>query len=197
LNHEIFDLSRIGNFELLCYAPEMLTQLRNPNSLSRVIARRLPSLHSGVFHALSVLMPEDLARSDILVSKIEDAPELYMRVLERHNYTTFLQLTYLLGPEREQHPNAHIRVYHDARMAEATSFSPEQGIERLAGPDLPVRGLVERSWRMNRALLKWLEYLLAEGHSATTMRATEDTPPELPDPEPMPAEASDESVRVE
>jgi len=182
---------------LLCYAAEMLTQLRNPNSLSRVIARRLPSLHSGVFHALSGLMPDDLGRSDVLVSKIEDAPELYMRVLERHNYTTFLQLTYLLGPEREQHPNAHIRVYHDARMAEATSFSPEQGIERLAGPDLPVRGLVERSWRMNRALLKWLEYLLAEGHSAATMHPAEDTPPDLPDPEPMPAEMADESVRVE
>jgi len=175
----------------------MLTQLRNPNSLSRVIARRLPSLHSGVFHALSGLMPKDLGRSDVLVSSIEDAPELYMRVLERHNYTTFLQLTYLLGPERQQHPNAHIRVYHDARMAEATSFSPEQGIERLAGPDLPVRGLVERSWRMNRALLKWLEFLLAEGHSAATMRPTDAAPAELPDPEPMPAEMADESVRAE
>ena len=90
MNHVFSDLSRIGKPKLLCYSPEMLTQLRNPNSLSRVIARRLPSLHSGVFHALSVLMPEDLARSDVLVSKIDDAPELYMRVLERHNYTTFL-----------------------------------------------------------------------------------------------------------
>jgi len=182
---------------LLCYAAEMLTQLRNPNSLSRVIARRLPSLHSGVFHALSVLMPEDLGRSDVLVSRVDDAPELYMRVLERHNYTTFLQMTYLLGPEREQHPNAHIRVYHDARMAEATSFSPEQGIERFAGPDLPVRGLVERSWRMNRALLKWLEYLLAEGHSASTMRAAEELPDAIPDPEPMPAEVADEAARAD
>ncbi|MCA1780289.1 MAG: DUF1249 domain-containing protein [Xanthomonadaceae bacterium] len=175
----------------------MLTQLRNPNSLSRVIARRLPSLHSGVFHALSTLMPDNLTRDDVLVSRVKDAPELYMRVLERHNYTTFLQLTYLLGPEREQHPNAHIRVYHDARMAEATSFSPEQGIERLAGPDLPVRGLVERSWRMNRALLKWLEYLLAEGHNASTMQPADETPDNLADPEPVSAEASDESVRLD
>lgn len=175
----------------------MLTQLRNPNSLSRVIARRLPSLHSGVFHALNVLMPNELGRSDLLVSRVGNAPDLYLRVLERHNYTTFLQLTYVLGPEREQHPNAHIRVYHDARMAEATSFSPEQGIERLAGPDLPVRGLVERSWRMNRALLKWLEYLLAEGHGASTMHPAEEAPADLPDPEPMPGEVADESARVE
>ncbi|MDX1626470.1 MAG: DUF1249 domain-containing protein [Wenzhouxiangellaceae bacterium] len=174
----------------------MLTRLRNPNSLSRAIARRLPTLHAGVFHALNTLMPDELGRSDLLVSRIEGAPDLYLRVLERHNYTTFLQLTYVLGPEREQHPNAHIRVYHDARMAEATSFSPEQGIERLAGPDLPVRGLVERSWRMNRALLKWLEYLIAEGHSAATMKASEDMP-DLPEPEPMPPETADESVRVE
>lgn len=173
----------------------MLTRLRNPNSLSRVIARRLPNLHSGVFHALNVLMPDDLARSDLLVSQVSGAPDLYLRVLERHNYTTFLQLTYLLGAGREQQPNAHIRVYHDARMAEATSFSPEQGIERLAGPDLPVRGLVERSWRMNRALLKWLEFLLAEGHSAQTMRATEDMS-ELPEPDPIPPEVL-EQIRAE
>lgn len=173
---------------------KMLTSLRDPNSLSRVIARRLPSLHSSVFHALGALMPEDLGRSDLLVSRIPAAPELYLRVLERHNYTTFLQMTYLLGPEREQHPNAHIRVYHDARMAEATSFSPEQGIERFAGPDLPVRGLVERSWRMNRALLKWLEYLIAEGHSAATMKPVEDVPDAMPDP--VPAEMVDEAVRA-
>lgn len=175
----------------------MTTLLRNPNTLSRVIARRLPSLHTGVFHALNVLMPNELGRSDLLVSSVPNGPDLYLRVLERHNYTTFLQLTYVLGPEREQHPNAHIRVYHDARMAEATSFSPEQGIERLAGPDLPVRGLVERSWRMNRALLKWLEYLLAEGHSAATMKATEDVPADLPDPDAVPAEMVKESLRAE
>ncbi|GAB4169205.1 MAG: hypothetical protein Kow0020_02820 [Wenzhouxiangellaceae bacterium] len=175
----------------------MANQLRDPNTLSRVIARRLPSLHSGVFHALSVLMPNDLGRSDLLVSRVEGAPELYMRVLERHNYTTFLQLTYLLGPEREQHPNAHIRVYHDARMAEATSFSPEQGIERFAGPDLPVRGLVERSWRLNRALLKWLEYLIAEGHSAATMKPVEDVPDLMPDADPVSTETGDEAARVE
>ena len=170
----------------------MLTRLRNPNTLSRVIARRLPNLHSGVFHALNVLMPEELARSDLLVSKVKGAPDLYLRVLERHNYTTFLQLTYLLGAGREQQPNAHIRVYHDARMAEATSFSPQQGIERLAGPELPARGLVERSWRMNRALLKWLEHLLAEGHSAQTMRAAEDIVG-LPEPDPIPPEILDEA----
>lgn len=174
----------------------MLTKLRNPNTLSRAIARRLPSLHTGVFHALNVLLPDELGRSDLLVSRVEGAPDLYLRVLERHNYTTFLQLTYVIGPERQQDPNAHIRVYHDARMAEATSFSPQQGIERFAGPDLPVRGLVERSWRMNRALLKWLDYLLAQGHSAATMTPA-DHVPELPEPEPAPPEMIDSSARVD
>lgn len=172
----------------------MLTRVRNPSSLSRAIARRLPSLHSGVFHALNVLLPDDLGRSDCLVSRIDGAPDLYLRVLERHNYTTFLQLTYVIGPERQQDPNAHIRVYHDARMAEATSFSPEQGIERFAGPDLPVRGLVERSWRMNRALLKWLDYLLAQGHGASTMHAVECESEFL---EPATAEAVDSEVRLD
>jgi uncharacterized protein len=158
----------------------MLTRVRNLHPPTRVLARRLPELHTSVFRALNVLLPDGLGRSDCLVSRIADGPDLFLQVIERHDYTSFLRLTYVIGDQQQHNPNAHIRVYHDARMAEATAFSPEQGIHRLAGPELPLHGLVVRNWRLNRALLKWLDYLLAQGHSATTLKPAEEAPPGLP-----------------
>lgn len=158
----------------------MLTRVRNLHPPTRVLARRLPELHTSVFRALNVLLPDGLGRSDSLVSRLDSGPDLYLQVIERHDYTSFLRLTYVIGDQQQHNPNAHIRVYHDARMAEATAFSPEQGIERLAGPELPMHGLVVRNWRLNRALLKWLDYLLAQGHSASTLKPTEELPTVLP-----------------
>jgi hypothetical protein len=148
----------------------MLTTTRQLQPSSRILARRLPELHSALYRALNVLLPDALVESDHLVSCIGGGPELYLEVIERHPYTTFVRLSYILGAERAHNPNAHVRVYHDAAMAEATAFSPQQGIQRFAGPDLAVNGLVARSWRLNRALLKWLDYLIAQGHGAETMR---------------------------
>ncbi|TVQ42007.1 MAG: DUF1249 domain-containing protein [Wenzhouxiangella sp.] len=158
----------------------MLTRVRNLHPPARDLARRLPELHTSVFRALNVLMPEGLGRSDCLVSRVGDGPDLYMQVIERHDYTTFLRLTYVIGDQQQHNPNAHIRVYHDARMAEATAFSPQQGFHRLAGPELPLHGLVVRNWRLNRALLKWLDYLLAQGHSAATLKPVAEMPPGVP-----------------
>jgi uncharacterized protein len=158
----------------------MLTRVRNLHPPTRVLARRLPELHTSVFRALNVLMPDGLGRSDCLVSRVGSGPDLFMQVIERHDYTTFLRLTYVIGDQQQHNPNAHIRVYHDARMAEATAFSPEQGIHRLAGPELPQNGLVVRNWRLNRALLKWLDYLISQGHSAATLRPAEEVPAAVP-----------------
>ncbi len=157
----------------------MLTRVRNLHPPTRVLARRLPELHTAVFRSLSALVPEAVGRGDCLVSRVGSGPDLFLQVIDRHNYTSYIRLTYVIGDEQRHNPNAHIRMYHDARMAEATAFSPEQGIERFAGPEIPMHGLVIRNWRLNQALLKWLDYLLAEGHNADTLVPVEKTPPFL------------------
>lgn len=157
----------------------MLTTTRQLQPSSRILARRLPELHSALYGALNVLLPDALARSDHLVSRLGSGPELYLQIIERQPYTTFLRLSYIIGSERSHNPNAHVRIYHDAAMAEATAFSPQQGIQRFAGPDLAINGLVARSWRLNRALLKWLDYLIAQGHGAETMRPAGEPGPTL------------------
>ena len=157
----------------------MLTRVRNLHPPTRVLARRLPDLHTAVFQALGTLLPKGIGRGDCLVSRVGAGPDLFLQVIDRLNYTSYIRLTYVIGDEHQHNPNAHIRVYQDARMAEATAFSPEQGIERFAGPEIPMHGLVIRNWRLNQALLKWLEYLLAQGHSADTLILAEETPPFL------------------
>lgn len=154
----------------------MLTTTHQLQPSSRILARRLPELHSALYRALNVLLPDALAECDHLVSRVGDGPELYLEVIERHPYTTFARLSYIIGAERSHNPNAHVRIYHDAAMAEATAFSPQQGIQRFAGPELAINGLVARSWRLNRALLKWIDYLIAQGHGADTMRPSGDAP---------------------
>jgi len=67
-------LGGIGESERLCYHPSaMLTRVRNLHPPTRVLARRLPDLHSAVFRALNVLLPDGIGRSDCLVSR-ESAP---------------------------------------------------------------------------------------------------------------------------
>ncbi len=154
----------------------MLTKVEIQRPQIQRLARQLPNLHAAIHGALSLLLPDQLSRADCLVSKVPNSPDLYLNVLERHDYTSYLQLTYVFADTQVQNPNAYIRLYHDAHLAEATAFSPEQGIQRFAGPDLPIHGQVVRSWRLNRALVKWLDFLLAQGHGVDTFVAIDEIP---------------------
>ena len=122
---------------------------------------------------MHLLIPDQFAFHDVLMSRVSGSPDLRMEVLERHNYTTFFRLTYEFhdGEARSYAPDAHIRFYHDAHIAEATSFNVGQGCVRTAHPSFPIRQIMQQAWRRNRALDRWLDYLLKQGHSVTTMRA--------------------------
>jgi uncharacterized protein YqiB (DUF1249 family) len=97
---------------------------------------------------------------------------LRLEVIERHPYTTFMRLTYEFGADddRTYAPDAHIRFYLDAHLAEATSFDTGQGCVRTAHPSYPAKQLLQQAWRRNRALDRWLDYLLRQGHSVATVK---------------------------
>lgn len=135
--------------------------------------KRLQDLQAEIFRQLQLLLPDQVAHYDSFQSQVPGSPLLRMDILERHPYTHFLRLTYQFENDEQQEiePDAHIRMYHDARLAEVTSFNPEQGFKRTAHPYYPHHHLFQHSWRKNRALDKWLGYLLHQGHSITTMQA--------------------------
>ncbi len=138
--------------------------------------KRLQDLQTELYRQLQLLIPDQIAHYDSFQSRVSGSPLLRMDILERHPYTHFLRLTYQFekDEQREIAPDAHIRVYNDAHLAEVTSFNPEQGFNRLATPWYPQHQLFQRSWRQNQALDKWLGYLLHQGHSIESMQPTTD-----------------------
>jgi len=137
---------------------------------------RLQDLQAEIYRQLHLLIPDQVAYYDSLQSAVPGSPLLRLDILERHPYTHFIRLTYQFkeDEQREIAPDAHIRIYNDARLAEVTSFNPEQGFKRQAHPDYPPHQLFQRCWRQNRALDKWLSYILHQGHSITTMLPADD-----------------------
>jgi len=137
---------------------------------------RLQDVQEENYRQMQLLLPEQEIHFDSFASRVNGSPVLRMDILERHPYTQFIRLTYWFdnGEVPELAPDAHIRLYKDARLAEVTSFNPDQGFRRTASPWYPHRQLFQKNWRQNRALDKWLGYLLQQGHSVETMKPTSD-----------------------
>ena len=153
-----------------------MVSFRQPQGLrKRPQLRQLQEVQEDIFRQLYLLIPENLTFNDHLVSRVSGSPVLRMEVLERHPYTTFFRLTYEFSENEASiyAPDAHIRYYHDAHIAEATSFSVRQGCTRTAHPAYPPEQMLQHCWRLNRALDRWLDYLLRQGHSISTMKPSQ------------------------
>lgn len=104
------------------------------------------------------------------VSQVSGGLDLHLRIVERCRYTSELILTYQFDQTDGAvvaEPNLRIRVYHDARQAEAAAahlrHHPVFAIDSLAGHWASSASLLTR-WRTNRFLYKWLGYCLHQGH---------------------------------
>lgn len=134
--------------------------------------KRLQQVQEEIYRQLQLLIPDGVAQHDAFRSRVNGSPPLHLEVLERHPYTHFLRLTYVFDAPNDNRvaPDAHIRMYQDARMAEVTAFNPAQAFKRSAHPWYPNRPLMQRMWRENVTLDKWLGYLLQQGHRFDTMQ---------------------------
>lgn len=105
------------------------------------------------------------------VSSIADGLDLSVELLARHAYTDEVRLTYgLIDPLTGQRdPSAYIRVYHDARLAEATHCYIGRRWQDTIGLHPEPKLLMNHRLRMNAFLDKWLEYLGEQGHSPFTL----------------------------
>lgn len=112
------------------------------------------------------LMPEHPIH---LISQVPESLDLHLRLLERSRYTSEVNLTYWFtqGETSSLEPNLHIRIYHDARLAEVLIAQlrhlPAFDIESFASQPADTSQLYRR-WKINRFLFKWLNYCLRQGH---------------------------------
>ena len=142
-------------------AGERLARFQESRDLAALI-----TLYEANYVRLARLAPE-LERIDgPVVSRVGGALDLYLSVVERHPYTTTLDLTYLFetpaGPALE--PNARVRVYHDVRAVELLSHCRRRRARRHLPRQRGRMPEVDRKWEMNRFLLKWLKFCTHQGH---------------------------------
>ncbi|MEO7774501.1 MAG: DUF1249 domain-containing protein [Steroidobacteraceae bacterium] len=129
------------------------------------------SLYESNYIRLRALAGEPAAVRGARRSLVAGDCELVLDLVEQSRYTMTLHLTYLLPAQNgayERYPDLRLRVYCDARLAEAQS----QAQETAAAAVHPVLGTLRRSaereldqrWVLNMMLNKWLEYCLERGH---------------------------------
>ncbi len=81
--------------------------------------------------------------------RLPGRPELHVEVRNRSRYTVDLVLTHRF--DDQSIPDLSVRLYHDARLAEALPLKRRR--------NRPLERLPER-WRANILLYKWLEYCI-------------------------------------
>ena len=105
--------------------------------------------------------------SDIVISASPEDIDLHATITRREPYTTTLKLTYWF-PEAEgitvADPDLILRVYHDARLAEAVSGRERHCHHKLRELAASSGAELDRRWRVNMTLNKWLDYLFDVGH---------------------------------
>ena len=126
----------------------------------------LMTLYESNYIRLRGLMGDVRAMAGRIVSSAPSDCDLHLEIVEHSPYTSVLRLTYVFdepaGPVAD--PDLEVRVYHDARLAEASRCARwvrHPGLESIRS-GLSV-ALGER-WLRNMLLNKWLDYCVDRGH---------------------------------
>lgn len=150
--------------------------------MSHVLTRPIDAAKINRFSWLMALYAENHQRLQRLfavatltegryVSSVGDGLDLHLDVLVQHAYTVELRLSYaMLDPiTGEPDPSAYVRLYRDARQAEATHCYIGRRWQDAIGMYPPPAEVLDHRLRMNTFLGKWLQYLTERGHGAGTL----------------------------
>lgn len=137
------------------------------------------------FAALMTLYESNHARLRQLLGDLSNLPgalvsssrgdlDIHVTRSASSRYTTDLRMTYWLPADgrRVATPDLLVRIYHDARLAEALACS-EHVRWKLAPPRAGVTGggALARRWPLNMLMSKWMEHCLDHGHRFAPVRA--------------------------
>jgi uncharacterized protein len=102
----------------------------------------------------------DLEIADEMISVSPGHLDLYLSVLERCKYTTMVRMTYQFKQQDKVicEPDMHLRIYHDAHIAEVHDRLDRNHRRVYSGETL------QQKWKLNRFLYKWLGYCIFQGH---------------------------------
>ena len=126
----------------------------------------LMTLYESNYVRLRRLVGDVFSIPDVQVSTCTDDSPLHLRVTERSPYTVTLTMTYefIEGELQIADPNLQLRVYRDARLAEAMHCP----VWRHHSVFMEWRNRLARNldarWQRNMMLNKWLDYCFDRGH---------------------------------
>ena len=106
----------------------------------------------------------------LLISRTDQDCDLHLKLLRRETYTTTVNLTYWFDQDAAEpvaDPDLTLRIYHDASLVEAVSGREEHHHPALQALARAHSLELDRRWRNNIMLNKWLDYLLDMGHAFT------------------------------
>jgi len=126
----------------------------------------LMTLYESNFIRLGWLVRDLKALPDRALSCVRGDCDLTLTVTERSRYTTALILSYLFDEDgaRVAEPNLELRIYHDARLLEATGPIDCRRHRDLANLRANLNATLDERWTRNQMLNKWLEYCAERGH---------------------------------
>jgi uncharacterized protein YqiB (DUF1249 family) len=126
----------------------------------------LMSLYESNYLRLYRLIPELDRLDGCFHSRVVGDCDLHVEILERCRYTVTLSLTYHLETDDGllTDPDMTVRVYLDGKLAEVMAIGdcrPHTALRQLVQEH---RQELDRRWRRNIVLNKWLDYLSEQGH---------------------------------
>ncbi len=127
----------------------------------------LMSLYESNYIRLGWLIEDLHTIPEQTISEVSGDLPLHLRIEERSRYTTTLTLTYLFElPDGNSlaDPDLQIRIYHDARLAEAQACARWHRHELLASLRSELALALGDRWLRNVMLNKWLDYCVERGH---------------------------------
>ena len=123
-------------------------------------------IYEASYVRLLKLVPDLRACDRAMISRVAGALDLHLEIIECQPYTTSLVLTYRFPGQDGcvSEPNARINVYHDVRSAEVVSHCRRRKSRAIHSWTPGRMPELDRKWRMNRFLLKWLRFCTFQGH---------------------------------
>jgi uncharacterized protein YqiB (DUF1249 family) len=105
--------------------------------------------------------------ADAILSSSPRDNDLHAEIVKREPYTTTMRLTYWFDDAgvAAADPDIVVRIYHDARLVEAVSSREAHHHAKLRELATSSHVELDRRWRLNMLLNKWLDYLFEVGHS--------------------------------
>ena len=126
----------------------------------------LMALYESNYLRLLRLIPDVDYLDGCFKSRVAGDCDLYVEFIETSRYTVTLSLTYQLATDDGVlvDPDMMVRVYLDGQQAEVLAIGEAQRHAALRRLVFEHREQLDRRWRCNIILNKWLEYLSDQGH---------------------------------